>query len=316
MGWFIVRRLTAMVLVLLAVSVIVFFAYMELPGGDPATRLAGKDPTPALVSSIRHEWGFDKPLYVQYATMMRKILIDRSLISYTSQANVFDEIKSGLPATLSLALGAGLLWFCSGVLIGVVTAVWPRRFSALTLGVGSLVLVSIPGFWLAVVARYLLGIKGGILPTDGYVPLTQSPAEWFTHLLLPWFVLACHFTGLYARVLRGTLLETMNEEHVRMARAKGLSQKRVFLRHVLRNSMIPMFSLFTLDFAAVLGGGAILVEYIFGLHGIGEYAATAVANLDLPPLMAVTLFGSFFIVIFSVVADIVTAKLDPRLMTA
>jgi peptide/nickel transport system permease protein len=316
MAWFVARRLVSMVLVLFAVSVIVFFAYMELPGGDPAQRLAGKDATPVLVSSIRHEWGFDKPLYVQYAAMMRKTLIDRSLVSYTSQDNVFDEIERGLPATVSLALGAGILWFFSGIVIGIVSALWPRRFSALALGFGSLVLVSIPGFWLAVFLRYLLGIKAGILPTDGYVPFTQSPARWFTHLLLPWFVLSCHFTGLYARVLRGSLLETMNEEHVRMARAKGLSQRRVFLRHVLRNSMIPMFSLFTLDFAAVLGGGAILVEFIFGLHGVGQYAATAVGNLDLPPLMAVTLFGAFFIVVFSVVADIGNAWLDPRQRTA
>lgn len=312
MGWFVARRLGSMVLVLFAVSVIVFFAYMALPGGDPAQRLAGKEATPTLVSNIRHDWGFDKPLYVQYASMMRKTVIDRSLVSYTSQDNVFQEIESGLPATFSLALGAGLLWFASGVVVGVVSALWPRRFSALALGFGSLVLVSIPAFWLAVFMRYLLGIKAGILPTGGYVPFTRSPVQWFTHLLLPWFVLSCHFIGFYGRVLRGTLLETMHEEHVRMARAKGLSQRRVFLRHVLRNSMIPMFSLFTLDFAAVLGGGAILVEYIFGLHGVGQYAATAVANLDLPPLMAVTLYGAFFIVVLSVVADMANVWFDPR----
>ena len=172
-----------------------------------------------------------------------------------------------------------------------------------------------PVFWLGIVARYYLA-EGGItsfFPDGGYVPLTQDPAAWFSHLVLPWTVLAVLFIGFYGRVLRGNILDTINEDYVRTAKAKGLPYKRVLVKHVLRNSLIPIVTLFGLDFAAVIGGSAILTETVFDLKGVGQYAAGAVQDLDLPPIMGVTIYATFFIVLFSVLVDVLYAYLDPRI---
>ena len=162
-------------------------------------------------------------------------------------------------------------------------------------------------------SRYFLAEQRSWFPDGGYIPLTTNPAQWFYHLLLPWFTLAVLFIGFYGRVLRSNILDTINDDYVRTARAKGLSPRRVMVKHVLRNSLIPIVTLFGLDFAAVLGGGAILTETVYELHGVGFYARTAIGNLDLPPLMGVTLFGAFFIVMFSTIVDVVYAWLDPRI---
>jgi len=164
--------------------------------------------------------------------------------------------------------------------------------------------------------RYFLAEKHTIFPDGGYVPLTESPAQWFWHLILPWFVLAVLFIGFYGRVLRGNILDTINEDYVRTAKAKGLPPRRIMRKHVLRTSLIPIITLFGLDFASVLGGGAILTETVFDLHGVGWYAAQSVGDLDLPPIMGVTLYGAFFIVIFTALVDFLYAYLDPRIRAA
>jgi peptide/nickel transport system permease protein len=170
-----------------------------------------------------------------------------------------------------------------------------------------------PVFWLGLLARYFLAEKNTIFPDGEYVPLTQNPVQWLFHLILPWFVLAVLFIGFYGRVLRGNILDTINEDYVRTARAKGVDPRRVLVKHVLRNSLIPIVTLFGLDFAAVLGGGAILTETVFDLHGVGQYAQQSISNFDLPPIIGVTLFGAFFIVFFSAVVDFLYAFLDPRI---
>ena len=170
-----------------------------------------------------------------------------------------------------------------------------------------------PVFWLGIIMRYFLAEKNSWFPDGGYVPLTVNPAQWFYHLILPWITLAVLSIGFYGRVLRSNILDSINEDYVRTARAKGLTPRDVLIRHILRNSLIPIVTLFGLDFAAVLGGGAILTEVVYELHGVGFYAYTAISNLDLPPLMGVTLFGAFFIVFFSTLVDVVYAWLDPRI---
>jgi peptide/nickel transport system permease protein len=145
------------------------------------------------------------------------------------------------------------------------------------------------------------------------VPLTQDPWEWLTHLIMPWTVLSVLFIGFYSRVLRSNILDTINEDYVRTARAKGLSERRILIHHVLRNSLIPVVSLFGLDFAAVIGGGAILTETVFNLQGVGQYAATSIQQLDVPPVLVITMFGAFFVVVLSAVVDIIYAVLDPRI---
>ncbi|HYI99945.1 MAG TPA: ABC transporter permease [Thermoleophilaceae bacterium] len=309
---FVVRRLAQMLVVLFAVSVLTFLIFNVIPNGDPAVRMAGKTPTESQVEAIRADWGFDDSLPVQYVTTMEKVL-GGSAISYFSQLNVRDQIVEGLPRTLSLAVGAAVLWMLAGVALGLLAALRAGRLSDRLLTVLALVGVSLPVFWLGALASYYLGFKAGWFPNGGYVPLTEDPLDWAHHLVLPWTVLAILFIGFYSRVLRSNVLDTMSEDYVRTARAKGLSERQVLLRHVLRNSLIPIVTLWGLDFGAVVAGGAILTETVFDLQGVGQYAAEAVGQLDVPPVLAVTMFGAFFIVVLSTVVDIVYAILDPRI---
>jgi len=314
---FVIRRLVGMVLVLLAVSFITYLIFVKIPGGDPAQRIAGKLATAQNIADIRHKLGLDRPFYVQYYDMLKQIFQGR-LVSYQSQLNVVGQIKEGLPATFSLAIGAGIIWLFFGIVVGTISALTAGRLSDRLITVLALIGISMPVFWLGIVGRYLLAERHPfhVFPDSGYVPLTQSPVQWLYHLILPWVVLAVLFIGFYGRVLRSTILDTINEDYVRTARAKGISSRRLLIRHVLRNSLIPIVTLFGLDFAAVLGGGAILTETVFNLQGVGQYAAQSITTLDLPPIMAVTIYATFFIVIFNFVVDLLYAWLDPRIRPA
>jgi peptide/nickel transport system permease protein len=318
---FIMRRLIGMVAVLFAVSVLVFIVFILLPGGDPAERMAGKNPTPENIHNIREKWGFDKPFYVQYARMMQKAANGLTpgphseydiLRSFDTRQDVVHEIVKGIPATMSLCIGAAIIWLFFGIVVGVISAVTAGTVSDRLITILALVGISMPVFWLGIVLRYFFAEKNQIFPDGGYVPLTSNPWEWLYHLILPWFCLAVLFIGFYGRVLRSNMLDAMGEDYVRTARSKGLSPRAVLKRHVLRNSLIPIVTLFGLDFAAVLGGGAILTETVFDLKGVGWYAAQSVGGLDLPPIMGVTLYGAFFIVLFSAIVDFIYAYLDPR----
>lgn len=314
MGAFLVRRTIGALLVCVAVTFIVFVIFIVVPGGDPAVRIAGKNATDQNIANIRQSWGFDRPFYVQYGIMMKKMFTGE-LVSYTTQQNVVQQIVQGMPATFSLTIGASVIWLLFGILVGVTSAVTAGRLSDRVITVLALIGISMPVFWLGIVSRYYLA-EGGWLtwfPDGEYVGLTANPWQWLTHLILPWVVLAVLFIGFYGRVLRGNILDTINEDYVRTAKAKGLPQRRILVKHVLRTSLIPVITLFGLDFAAVLGGGAILTETVFDLRGVGQYAAENIASFDLPPIMGVTLYGAFFIVIFSMIVDIFYAYLDPRI---
>jgi peptide/nickel transport system permease protein len=312
MARFLVRRLFAMIGVLFAISVLTFLIFQAIPNGDPAVRLGGRNSTPETRAAIRKDWGFDKPIYEQYGITMKKVFTG-TVVSYSQQINVVDEIKRDLPATLSLAIGAGIIWLGFGILFGVISAVKAGKFTDTSLTVLSLVGVSTPVFLLGALMLWAFSYKLQIFPSSGYVPLTQNPWGWLTHLILPWFVLSVLFIGFYSRVLRSNILDTINEDYVRTARAKGLSERRILIHHVLRNSLIPVVSLFGLDFAAVIGGGAILTETVFNLQGVGQYAANSIQQLDVPPVLVITMFGAFFVVVLSAVVDIIYAVLDPRI---
>jgi peptide/nickel transport system permease protein len=311
---FFARRFVGAILVCIAVTFIVFVIFIVVPGGDPAQRIGGKNATPQLIVNIRHSWGFDRPFYYQYWVLMKK-MFSGNLVSYTSQQNVITQIVQGVPATFSLTIGAGIIWLFFGILVGVISAMRAGRWSDRLITVLALIGISMPVFWLGIICRYYLA-EGGIatiFPDGEYVGLTQNPFQWFWHLFLPWIVLAVLFIGFYGRVLRGNILDTINEDYGRTAKSKGLSPRRIMRKHVLRTSLIPVITLFGLDFAAVLGGGAILTETVFDLHGVGQYAAQSINNFDLPPIMGVTMYGAFFITIFSVLVDLFYAYLDPRI---
>ena len=205
------------------------------------------------------------------------------------------------------------MWMAFSIGIGLFTAVRAGRFSDRFLTVLALIGISMPVFWIGALMNYYLGFKWGLFPNGGYVPLTEDPWDWFYHLIMPWTALSILFIGVYSRVLRSDVLDTMNEDYVRTARAKGVAERQVLLRHVLRNSLIPIVTLWGLDFGAVLGGGAILTEAVFDLQGVGQYAAESIDQLDVPPVLAITMFGAFFVVLMNTVVDIMYAYLDPRI---
>lgn len=316
MARFVARRLLGMIAVLFAISVVTFAIFNVLPGGDPAVRLAGHSAqTPAVLAAIRREWGFDKPVYVQYAKTMEKIFTGK-LISYSTQTNVMSVIRHSIGHTFSLAIGAALLWMAFAMALGLYTALKAGRFSDRFLTVLALIGISMPVFWIGALMSYYLGFKAHIFPNGGYTPLTQNPIQWAYHLILPWAALSILFIGIYSRLLRSNILDTINEDYVRTARAKGLSERRVLVRHVLRNSLIPVISLWGLDFGAIIGGGAIVTESVFSLGGVGQYAADSIGNLDVPPVMALTTLIAFFVVLFNTIVDILYAWLDPRIRIA
>jgi peptide/nickel transport system permease protein len=309
---FVIKRLLSMIGVLFAISILTFLIFQAVPNGDPAQRLAGRLATPQQVEDVRQQWGFDKPIYVQYGKTMEKIFTGK-VISYTQQINVVDEIKRDLGPTASLAIGAAIIWFTLGTVFGLIAALFAGRWVDRGITVLTMIGVSTPVFLIGTVLLYVFGFKLGWFPLRGYVKLTDDPYQWFMHLVLPWIALSVLFIGVYSRVLRSTILDTLTEDYVRAARAKGISERRVMIRHVLRNSMIPIIALFGLDFAAVVGGGAILTESVFNLNGIGQYAAQSIGRLDVPPILVITMVGAAFVVIFSAIVDIIYALLDPRI---
>jgi peptide/nickel transport system permease protein len=311
MARFALKRLAGMVAVLFVVSLLTFLIFNVAPSSEPARQMAGKNATPALIDSISEEWGFDDSLPQQYLTMMGKVF-SGDLISYESREDVDERIVEGLPATFSLCLGAAVLWLFFGLLFGYLSATRQDGWLDRALTIFAVSGISIPVFWLAAVLLNYLAYETGIFPAQGYVEFVEDPLDWAYHLILPWLTLAIVFVGFYSRVLRSNMLDAMNEDYVRTARAKGLGERQVMTRHVLRNSLIPIVTIFGLD-VGVLLGGAIVVEAIFSLDGIGQYAYESLQNFDLPPIMALVLLGAFFVVLFNTLVDIAYAWLDPRI---
>lgn len=309
---FAIRRLFNMLLVLLVVSVATFALFVLIPGGDPAVRMAGRTATPENVERIREVWGFDRPLPVQYARMMKRLFVDRDLVSYVNGANVTEQIVKRMPATISLAIVAGVVWLSLGVLVGFLSGWRPGSLLDRSLMGFGMLGISLPIFWLGIMARYYLAQRWHVLPDGGYVPLTDQPVEWLKHLVLPALVLSAGFIGFYGQVLRSSMLDVAGEDYVRTARAKGIGKRAVMVRHVSRNSLLPLVTLFGLDFAAVLGGAAILVEVVFDVRGVGWYAGQSVRQLDLPPIMGVMMYAAFFIVVINTIVDLIYAWIDPR----
>jgi peptide/nickel transport system permease protein len=308
---FLIRRILGAIAVLFAISVLVFLIFNVVPATNPAQRIAGKNATPQLIKNVEKEWGFDKSLPAQYWTQM-KLIFTGKVQSYNAHINVDKRILEGIPATASLCIGAAIIWLAFGIMFGYLSAIRAGGFTDRALTVLALVGISMPVFWLASILLYYFTYKLEIFPNSGYEPLSD-PWQWFTHLILPWISLAVLYAGFYSRVLRSSMLDVMNEDYVRTARAKGLSQRRVMTRHVLRNSLIPIITLFGLDFGVLIGGGAIVTESLFNIEGVGLFTAEALKQQDFPSIMAVTMFGAFFIVLFNILVDVAYAYLDPRI---
>jgi peptide/nickel transport system permease protein len=318
-----IRRLVQMVFVMLGISIVVFLIFFATPGADPASRIAGRNAAPETLAAVRHDFGLDRPLPIQYVLMMKKLFVTRDLSSFVNRGQqVIPEVMEATPITLSLVFGAALVWIVTSIAIGVIAAATKNSPLDRLLMILGLIGISMPVYWLGEVVNLITQNRlhdtwlFSWVPALGYKPLLDDPWEWFKTMVIPWVTLAILYIGIYGRVLRAGIVEANQEDFIRTARSKGLSETRILLRHALRTSLIAFVTLFGLDFGALVGGGALLTEVVFGLQGVGKLTYDALKNLDLPVIMATVIYASFFVVAANAVVDIVYAALDPRVRLA
>jgi peptide/nickel transport system permease protein len=323
MSAFIVGRVLGLIAVLFAITVLTFLIFFATPGVDPTRALAGRNPTHETIAAVRHQFGLDRSKPEQYALMMKRLFISRDLVSYGNQAvKVVPAITEAAPVTFSLVIGAAVLWVMFSILTALLAVMLKGTVFDPLIMIFALIAVSMPVFWVGEVANLITQDRlhdtflFSWVPPLGYTPFTEDPWQWFLHLVIPWITLSLFYVGFYARLLRATLLDVANEDFVRMARAKGLSERRLLIKHVLRVSMITFVSLFGLDFGLLVAGGALVTEVVFGLPGVGLLTYRSLVALDLPMIMATVVYGAFFITIANALVDIVYARLDPRIRPA
>ena len=316
-------RLGQTAFVLFGISVLVFLVFFATPGADPTARIAGRNASPETMALIRHQYGFDRSLPVQYERMMRSLFITRDLTSFVDHGErVVPEVFRAAPVTLSLVSGAAIVWVLASVGMGTLATALRGSLVDRGLMILGLIGISMPVFWLGEVVNLITQSRMheswmfSWVPGLGYVPLTQDPIGWFKVLVIPWVTLAILFIGIYGRILRADLVAAYSEDFMRTAQAKGLSASRVLFRHGLRTSMITFVSLFGLDFAQLVGGGALLTEVVFGLQGVGRLTYQALSDLDLPLIMATVMYSAVFVVLANALVDILYLFLDPRIRDA
>jgi peptide/nickel transport system permease protein len=316
-GAYIIRRILWAIFIVIIVTFVTFAIFYLLPSGDPALRFAGRVPSEQNIAIVKEQLGLDKPWYHQYWIFLTNLVTGDQYgwpglgFSFDTRDSVRNELFDRAPRTLILVAGSAVIWLIMGVTIGVISAI--KRGSILDRAAMGFALfgVSAPVFWLGLMALYIFWEKLGWLPGTGYVPFSESPSDWIKHLILPWFVLALLYAAFYARMTRGNLLETMGEDYIRTARAKGLSERRVIFKHGLRASLTPIVTMFGMD-VALLIGGAVITETVFNFQGLGAWAVTSVFQEDLPAVVGVVLVGAVAVALFNLIVDVAYAYLDPR----
>jgi peptide/nickel transport system permease protein len=324
---YILRRLITGILVLVTVSIATFALFFYGPA-DPALAYCPETRcNPQKLEQIRTTLGLDEPAAEQYGTYMKEIFTGGSFelgsisiecpapclgVSFKFREPVREMLQERFPATLSIALGGAVIFLSVGVSLGIFAA--RKRGTTTDKGIvgASLVINAIPYYLLALLSYLFLISQWGIFPESGYFPpLEDGPIAWIKGMLLAWIVLGLAYSTQYARFSRGSMIESLNEDYVRTARAKGLNERRVVMRHGLRAAVVPVVTIFGLDFAYLLAG-TIFTERIFGIQGIGLTALDAIGNKDLPIISATVLISAAFIVIANIVVDVVYSVIDPR----
>ena len=317
MGRYIIRRLLYVLVVVLIITMVTFLIFYVMPATDPSIQFAGRIPTPAIRAVVKHQFGLDKPIYEQYGLFVARLFKGDKYgwpglgFSFYTRSPIREEIFSRVLVTVQVAVGAAVIWLLLGIPIGIVSAL-KRRSIADRFAMGfALFGVSAPVFWLGLLGLYVFWQKLHWVLGTGYVPISHNVGEWFGHLILPWIVLSLLFAAFYARMVRGNLLETMGEDYIRTARAKGLPERTVVGKHGLRSSLTPVVTMFGMDFGLLLGG-AIITESVFNIPGLGQYVIQAVRQGDLPTVLSVTVVAAFAVTFMNLIVDIVYAYLDPR----
>lgn len=317
MGRYIARRLLYLLLVLLIITLATFLIFYVMPPGNPAVAFAGRQATPEIIAAVEKQFGLDQPLYVQYGRFVRDLFLGDEYgwpglgFSYDTRSPVRSAILDRVPVTIQLGVGAAILWLILGIPIGIISAL-KRRTAVDRAAMGfALFGVSAPVFAVGLLGLYIFWQRLGWSAGTGFTQFSEDPGEWFSHMWLPWVVLSLQFAAFYARMVRGNLLETLGEDYIRTARAKGLPERTVIGKHALRSSLTPVVTIFGLDFSLLLGG-AILTESVFNLPGLGQLVISAVNRSDIPVVLATTVIAALFVTFMALVVDLIYGFLDPR----
>jgi len=322
---YIVRRLLSMVLMLLLLTLVVFLLFSVLPG-DPARLTCGKACTPAIIEANRHRLGLDLPVWQQYWEFLKGIFFGRTYgsgtqtfecnapclgYSFKRNQDVTTIIKDAFPPTFWLATGAFIMWIVVGVSVGIYAALRRGKWQDKTVMGISLIGYSLPSFFIGLVLLFVVVLKWQLLPYPNYVSPFENPQQFFSSMILPWIVLAILYAAFYMRLTRNQMLDTLGEDYIRTARAKGLSERIVVRKHALRAGLTPIVTAAGLDLAGLLGG-AIITESIFSLPGLGSLAVNSVTDSDLPLIVGITLVTATFIIVANLIVDLLYAVIDPR----
>jgi peptide/nickel transport system permease protein len=316
---YLLRRLLWAVVLFVAATFATYLIFYVIPS-DPARVVAGRSATPAQVAEVRHYIGSDRPIVVQYYRFMRRLVVDRSLgQSFLTRQSVNSTVFAAARRSASIVVGGALLWLLISIPVGVLSALRPR--SLLDRSAMGVVLIGVSAHpvWIGLIFSYVVGYKLGWTPITGYCTVVHhadagcgGPTQWLSHLILPWITFALLYAALYVRLIRASVLETLHEDYVRTARAKGASEWRVLRGHILRNAMLPIVTVLGLDLALALGG-AIFTESVFSIQGLGVTALSGYTNADLPITIGVVVFATICVIVANLIVDIAYAYIDPRI---
>ncbi len=317
---YLARRLLWALLLFVAVTLVTYVIFFVIPA-NPAALAAGKAATPEKIRDVEKFLGLNEPLYVQYAKFLQRLVVEGSLgHSFINRQSVNDTILRAAPVTASLVFGGMLLILAVAIPIGILSALRPRSLLDRAAMVYVLIGISLPSFWIGLVLSYLIGFRLGLTPIAGYCDAINppeastcgGPIQWAYHMILPWMTLGLIGAGTYVRFVRADVMETMNQDYVRTARAKGAPEPQVMRSHILRNAMLPVVTMVGMDIGLLLGG-SIFIETVFGLPGLGLIAIESISNFDLPVTQGVVVFGAIAIIVFNLLVDILYAWIDPRI---
>jgi peptide/nickel transport system permease protein len=320
---YIIRRLLWAVVLFVAVTIVTYIIFFIIPA-DPARAVAGRNPTPAMIQNARHYLGIDKPVYVQYYRFLKRLVVEQNLgRSFMNRESVNSEVGKAAPVTASLVFGGAVAWMLIALPIGILSALRPRSLMDRASMTFVLIGISAHPIWIGLIFIYFFSFKWHLTPIGGYCDFINpsagadcgGPVQWAYHMILPWCTFAILFAALYVRMIRANMIEAMNEDYVRTARAKGAPESRVIRVHVLRNALLPVVTMLGMDIGLALGG-AIFTETVYDLPGLGRTAVQSLNALDLPTVEGIVVFATLAIIVFNLVVDLLYAWIDPRIRLA
>jgi peptide/nickel transport system permease protein len=320
---YVIRRILWACVLFVAVTIVTYIIFFIIPA-DPARAVAGRNPTPQMIENARHYLGIDKPVYVQYYRFLKRLIVDQDLgRSFQNRESVNAEVGKAAPVTASLVFGGVVMWMLIALPVGILSALRPRTVLDRASMIFVLIGISAHPIWIGLIFSYFFGYRWGITPISGYCDFFNpsagaecgGPTQWAYHMILPWMTFALLNAALYTRMIRANMLESLNEDYVRTARAKGSPESRVIRAHVLRNALLPIVTMLGMDIGFALGG-AIFTESVYSLPGLGRTAVTALNALDLPTVQGIVVFATLAIIVFNLIVDLLYAWIDPRIRLA